>query len=146
MTHRCVSPRFLWSPCFTLGPRAHKPCVHPPRVMSLFPQSYRAPALKPHWPSASPLFPQFCRAPALKPHWPFAKCSRSSSSQCQTPRLEDLAWGLKHSRLLEILCDIVIFQYVDHPPGVYGNCTKAPLLPSHCGFFVFGCRFFFGSF
>ena len=26
-----------------------RPCVHPPRVVSLFPQPYGAPALKPHW-------------------------------------------------------------------------------------------------
>ena len=100
-----------------------KPCVHPPRVESLFPPVV--------WSSCTqvPL--------AFKP-----KCSEGSSSQCQTPRLESLTWGSDLSLLWENLCDIIIFQLlVSHPVGMaLDYIMNVPLLLSCCGFFfVFGC-------
>ena len=57
-----------------------KPCVHPPRVEFLFP-----PVL---WSSCALVLLAFS-----------AKCSRGSSSQCQTPRLGNLMWELELSLL-----------------------------------------------
>ena len=94
-----------------------KTCARPPRVQSLFP-----PVL---WSSCT-------QAPrAFK-----AKCSGGSSSWCQTLMLGSLTWGSGLSFLCENLCDIIIFQFVGHPPDGYRiYVAKAPLLPSLCGFF-----------
>ena len=46
-----------------------------------------------------------------------AKCSGGSSSWCQTPRLGSLMWD---SVLRENFCDIIVLQFVGHPPGGYG--------------------------
>ena len=87
-----------------------KPCVCPPRVESLFPQVL--------WSSCT-------QAPlSFK-----TKSSGGHSSQCQTPRLGSLMWGSEVSLLWENLCDIIIFQFVCHPPCVYGiwlYCESAP--------------------
>ena len=105
----------LWDPV------QMKPCVHPPRVRSLFPLFL--------WKSCTQA------SLAFK-----TKCSRGSSSQCQTPpSLGKLMWGPELSHLWVILCDIVIFRSVVFPPGGYG-IAKEPLLLSCCGFFIFGCR------
>lgn len=44
------------------------------------------------------------------------RCSGSSSSYCQTSRLGILMWGSELSLLWEKLCDIIVFQFVIHPP------------------------------
>ena len=49
-----------------------------------------------------------------------AKCSWGSSFQCQTSRLGSLTWGSELSLLWEILSNIIILQFVDHPLGKYG--------------------------
>ena len=78
-----------------------KPCVHTPRVESLFPL----------------VLCSSCTQALLAFK---AKCSGSSSSQCQTSRLGSLTWGSEVSLLWENLCDTIIFQFVGHPPGGYG--------------------------
>ena len=81
-------------------------CVHPPRVESLFP-----PVL---WSSCTQALLTFK-----------AKYSGGSFSQCQTPRL---MWGSEHSLLWENFCDIIVLQFVGHPPRgyeiwLYHECT-----------------------
>ena len=104
-----------------------KSCVHPPRVESLFP-----PVL---WSSCTQALLAFK-----------VKCSGGSSSWCQTLRMGSLTWGSELSLLWGNLCDIIIFQFVCHPPAGMGfdYITKAPLLLSLCGFFfVFGWKISF---
>ena len=75
---RQVSPRFLWSLCFALGPSAHETLCGPFKSgvsISLVLGSSCTQALL-----------------ALK-----ARCSGGSSSQCQIPRCRDLTWGLELS-------------------------------------------------
>ena len=78
-----------------------KPCVHPPRVESLFP-----PIL---WSSCTQALLAFK-----------AKCSGGSSFWCQMPSLGSLTWGLELSLLRENLCNIIIFHFVGRPPNGYG--------------------------
>ena len=74
-----------------------RPCVHPPRMESLFPSVL--------WTSCN-------QAPLGG--------SEVSSSWCQTPRLGELTWGSELSLLWENFCDIIVLQFVDCPPGGYG--------------------------
>ena len=87
---------FLWVP------EHLRPCGHPPRVEFLL-----HPVL---WSSCGQALMTFK-----------AKCSGSTSSWCQTPRLGSLTWGSELSFLQENLCDMIIFQSVGHPPGGYGT-------------------------
>ena len=75
--------------------------VYPPRVESLFP-----PVL---WSSCNQATVAFKD-----------KCS-GGSSQCQTPRLGSLMWGSEVSLLWENFCDIIILQFVGHPPRSGGG-------------------------
>ena len=77
-----------------------RPCVHPPRVESLF-----LPVL---WSSYDQTLLAFK-----------ARCSGGSFSWCQTPKLGSLMWGSDLSLLWENLCDIIIFQFVGRPPDRY---------------------------
>ena len=43
-----------------------------------------------------------------------------SSFRWQTCSLGSLTWGLELSHLWENICDIIIFQFVGSPPGLYG--------------------------
>ena len=78
-----------------LGPVYMRPCVHPPRVESLFP----------------PVLSSFWDLLAFK-----AKCSRGSSSWCYTPRMRRLARGSELSLPRENFWDIIILQFVGCPP------------------------------
>ena len=99
------------------------PCVHPPRVESLFP---------------SVLWSSFTQPYCLQSQmlWGFLL-------QIQTLRLGNLTWGSELSLMLGNLCDAIIFQCVGHPLSGYGICSYC-LFPSHFGFFfVFGYRLSF---
>lgn len=47
-----------------------------------------------------------------------AEYSGGFSSWCQTSRLGSLTWASETTLLWGNLCDIIIFQFVGHPPGV----------------------------
>ena len=98
-----------------------KTCVCLPNVESLFP-----PVL---WSSCSQTSLAFN-----------AKCSRGSSSQCQTSKAGKPNMGL---RTLTPVGELLWYSYfpVCASPVVYGNAyiMKAPLRTSWCDFFVFGC-------
>ena len=52
-----------------------------------------------------------------------------------------MTWGSELTLPWENFCDIIILQFVGHPPGGmrFDYIVSAPLLPSHCDFFfVFG--------
>ena len=87
----CGVPALPWDPVQV------KPCAHPPKVESVF----------------TPVLWSSCTQAWLTVN---IKCSRGSSSQCQSPRLGNLMWGLELSLLWESLCNIVIFQFVGYPP------------------------------
>ena len=97
-------------------------CVCPPRVGSLFP----------------PVLLKSCNQfPLGFKVW----FSMNSFSCCRTPRLGSLTWGSEPSLQWVDFCGISVHQSVSHPPTSYGiwfysDCAP---LPSHCGFFVFGC-------
>ena len=76
-----------------------------------------------------------------------AKCSWGSSFQCQTFRLGSLTWGSELSLLWEILSNIIILQFVDHPLGKYGIWLyhKSTPVPS-CVASSLGWNVFFGRF
>ena len=74
-----------------------RPCVRPPRMEFLFPPVLWNPC------DQNPL--------AFK-----ARFSGGSSSHCQTPRLGSLTQGSELSLLWENFC----FQFLGHPPGMYG--------------------------
>ena len=101
-----------------------KPCVYLLRVVSLFPPSL--------WSSCTQALSTF------KVKW-----SESSSSQCQSLKLENLIWSLELSFLWEKLYDTIIFHlWVTHLVGIgFDYITEASPSPppSHCGFF-FDCE------
>ena len=96
--------------------------VHPLRVKSVFPTIL--------WSSC------FQALLAFK-----SKYSGGSSSQCQTPGLGSLMWGSDLSLLWENLCNIIILQFVGHPPRGYGFAciVSLPLLLWFL-LYVFSCR------
>ena len=99
-------PVLPWDPAYM------KHCECPPTVESLFP-----PVL---WSSCSQASLAFS-----------TKCSRASSSRCQTPQLWEPDVG-PQILLWKSLYDIVISQPMGHLPSGYGLAyiMKAPLLPS----------------
>ena len=76
-------------------------CVCPSRVGSLFP---------------SVLSKSCSQTPLAFKVW----FSWNSSSCCQTHRLGSLTWGLELSLQWVDFCDIIVLQFVSHPPGSYG--------------------------
>ena len=85
-------------------------CVCPPRVESLFP----------------PVLLKSCnQIPLAFKVW----FSGNSSSHCQTPRLGSLTCGSELSFQWMDFCDIIVLQFVSHPPSGYGiwcYCDCAP--------------------
>ena len=61
-----------------------------------------------------------------------AKYSGGSSSWCQTRRLGSLIWGSEFSLLWENFCDIIVLQFVGHPPWWYGIWLYCEYAPSYC--------------
>ena len=49
-----------------------------------------------------------------------ARFSGDSSSRYRIPRLGSLMWGSELSLPWENFCDIIILQFVSHPPSRYG--------------------------
>ena len=104
---------FPWDPVYT------GPCVHPPRVESLFP-----PVL---WSSCSQALLAFK-----------AKCFGVLFSQCQTPRLGSLAWCQRchfcgRTSVIQLFASLCI----THLGGMgFDYLACVPLLPSHGFFFM----------
>ena len=103
-------------------------CVHPPTMKSLLP-----PVLWGSW-NQTPL--------AFK-----ATCSGGSYSQCWTHRLGCLTWGSELSQLWENFCNIIILQFVAHPPEWYGiwlyHLCAPPTISLWFLLYVFGCSISF---
>lgn len=91
----CGVSALPWDPVHT------KACVPHSRVGSLSPPG--------PWSSCS-------QAPLA----PNAKCSRGSSSRCQTPRCGKVVWGSDLSLLWVSIIDVVTLQSVGLPPGGCG--------------------------
>ena len=76
-------------------------CVCPPRVESLFP----------------PVLLKSCnQIPLTFKVW----FSGNSSSHCRIPRLWSPTWGSEPSLQWVDFCDIIVLQFVSHPPSSYG--------------------------
>ena len=77
---------------------------------------------------------------ALKVRFP-----RDSQTLCQIPRLRSLTRGSEPSQQWENFFASIVLQFVACPPARYGiwSYLIAPLLSSHCCFFVFRCAVFF---
>lgn len=73
-----------------------------------------------------------------------AEYSGGFSSWCQTSRLGSLTWASETTLLWGNLCDIIIFQFVGHPPGVcrilYRHECPPPIMLLWFLFLSFGCR------
>ena len=66
------------------------------------------------------LFPQSCGAPALKPDLPSKPNGLGAPPpDAKTPQAGEPDMGLR-TLLWEKFCDIIIFQFVGHPPNRYG--------------------------
>lgn len=105
---------FLWLPM------CQRPCVLPPKVSSLFPLVLR----------------RSCNQALLAGK---AKSSGASFSQYHTPRLGILTWSSRLLLLRENFWDIIILQFVGHPPGWYGIWLYhvGSLLPFCFSFFLY---------
>ena len=90
----CGFSTLCWVPVYV------KPCVHPPRMASLFPQIYGGPALKPHWPFKSKMF------------WGFILLMPD-------PQAEKPSVGFRAHSCGRTCCDIIIVQFMCCPPGRY---------------------------
>ena len=109
----------LWDHCFSLlCPGVHKALFVPPKNLC-------------------PVLWQFCNQIALTFKVRF---SGDSQSLCQIPRLGSLTQGSEPSQQWENSL-VLLFSslWVTHLEGMgFDLIVVAPLLPSHCGYFVFG--------
>ena len=105
-----------------------KPCVHPPRVKSLFP--------------LSPVELLYASSTGLQPQMLWGLLFPMQDPQAREP---DMGFGTLTS--MENLWSIFIFQFVGHPPIRYGICLYCQSAsPISIGYLsVFGCRIFFFS-
>ena len=99
---RWVWPHLWWGHCIL--PRClvcTRPYVPPPRVEFQF----------------SPVLWNSCNQTPLTFK---GKFTGGSSSHCQTPKLGTLTWAQNFHSGWENFGGMILFQFVGHPPGVYG--------------------------
>ena len=123
-TRRYVWLRLLSNCYFYPGFWSVRFSVCPLRVSLYFPQSFGAPEIKPNWSS---------RSNAL-----------GNTFWVQDPQAGEPNMGLRTLTALENHCNIIILQFVGHPPRVMGldYIASLPLLPVSLWFvlYVFSYR------
>ena len=127
-TSRYVWPRFLWSHRFFPGSKCTQDLVCAlPDWNLYFCQSHGFPVITSHWSSK----PNALGAPPPNV-WPLGQRSWNGAQNSNTP--------------VENLCDVIIFQLVNHPPSEYEiwlYCRNTPPTILFGFFFVFGYKLSF---